>query len=75
MVIAVGLVLAVTPQVKVAISPMIPAEKFCTPLTIEAAKDPPGRVGREGMKDGLEPAEGLKLEAGRLTLPLRLAMA
>jgi hypothetical protein len=34
---------------------MTPEEKVCTPLTIEAAKEPPGRVGREVPEDDLPP--------------------
>ena len=41
-----GLVLAVTPEVKLLTLPITPAEKFDTPLTTEAAKSDPGRLGR-----------------------------
>jgi hypothetical protein len=50
-----GLVLEVTPPVKPVTSPITPAEKVCTPLTIDAAKDPPGRVGREVPEEDLPP--------------------
>ena len=41
------MVLLVIPLVKLVTSPITLDEKFCTPPTTEAAKAPPGRVGRE----------------------------
>jgi hypothetical protein len=48
-----GLVLLVIPVVKSVILPTTFPEKFCTPVTIDAAKSAPGSLGME--IDGVPP--------------------
>jgi hypothetical protein len=64
-----GFVLEVMPPVKPVTSPITLPEKVCTPPTIEAAKEPPGRVGREDFPPPIEPVE----TAGAAPPPVRLA--
>jgi hypothetical protein len=52
------LVRFVTPEVKFPTSPRILAEKFCTPVTTEAAIAEPGRLTRPPEEPGMEPEEG-----------------
>jgi len=55
-----GLDLSVTPLVKSVTSPITFAEKLCIPLTIEAAKAEPGRLGSETPLGGRLPALGVE---------------
>ena len=48
--------------------PTTPLEKFCTPCTMEAAKDEPGRVGREKLPPPGLSVEGMLTVDGRGTL-------
>ena len=58
-----GLVASVIFEVKFVMFPTTPAEKLCTPFTIDAAKSEPGRCGNtEPPDEGV--AEGMELAAG-----------
>jgi len=57
--LGIGFVTFVTLDVKLVIFPTTPAEKLCTPLTIDAAKSEPGRFGSD-----VPPEEGLLEETG-----------
>jgi hypothetical protein len=52
-------------------SPTTPPEKFCTPLTIDAANEPPGRVGKEVLEDDLLPPIE-PVETGAAVPPVKL---
>jgi len=62
-----GFVLFVILDVNSVKFPMVEADKFCTPLTIEAAKSDPGRCGNEvvvGMGEGDGFAPGVPEDMG-----------
>ena len=55
-----GLVTLVIPLVKLATLPKTFDEKFCTPLTTEAAKADPGRLGSDTVRP--PPSEGVEAD-------------
>lgn len=66
-----GLVTFVTPLVNSVMLPTTREEKLCTPVTTEAAKADPGRVGMLGPGRPEGPAVVIGPEVGRATGPLK----